>query len=88
MKHEGLLPCSQDLAPILSQINVVHSIPSYLSKIQLLRLGLPSGPFPSDFPANNLLAFLFFHTVTKLSLAILFYTDFLHSTCKSHIRIS
>jgi hypothetical protein len=35
MEPEGSLPCSQDppLVPILSQINPIHTIPSYLSKI-------------------------------------------------------
>jgi hypothetical protein len=43
---------------ILSQINPVHTTPSYLSKIHL-HLGLPSGLFPSGFPTNILYAFLF-----------------------------
>jgi hypothetical protein len=43
------------LVPILCHINPIHSIPSYLSKIHFnivhhLRLGLPSGFFPSGFP--------------------------------------
>jgi hypothetical protein len=35
MEPEGPLPCSQEplLVPILSQINPIHPIPSYLSKI-------------------------------------------------------
>jgi hypothetical protein len=35
MEHEGSLPCSQEQStgPILSQINLVHTTPSYLSKI-------------------------------------------------------
>jgi hypothetical protein len=50
--------------PILSQINPIHTIPSHLSKTHLvlsahLRLGLPSGLLYSDFPTNNLYAFLF-----------------------------
>jgi hypothetical protein len=49
---------------LLSQIDPVHTIPSYLSKIILmlsthLHLGLPSGLFPSYFPTNILYAFLF-----------------------------
>jgi hypothetical protein len=55
---------SLPLLPILSQINSIHTIPSYLSKIILilfthLRLGLPSGLFPSGFPTNILYTFLF-----------------------------
>jgi hypothetical protein len=45
---------SPPLVPILSQINEVHNIPSYLRSILILsnhlRLGLPSGLFPSGFP--------------------------------------
>jgi hypothetical protein len=35
MESEGSLPCSESppLVPILSQINSIHTIPSYLSKI-------------------------------------------------------
>jgi hypothetical protein len=49
--HKGL-----SLVPILSHINPIHTIPSYLSKIHFnivhhLHLGLPSGLFPSGlFP--------------------------------------
>jgi hypothetical protein len=58
---------SPPLIPILSQINPVHTIPSYLSKIYLnivqlsthLRFGLPSGLFLSGFPTNILHAFRF-----------------------------
>jgi hypothetical protein len=51
------------LVPILCQINPIHTIPSYLSKIHFklsthLRLGLPSGLFPSEFLTNILYAFL------------------------------
>jgi hypothetical protein len=46
MEPEGSLPCSQELVPILSQIDPVHTIPSQIyiliSSIHL-RLGLPSG---------------------------------------------
>jgi hypothetical protein len=51
---------SPPLVPILSHIDSVHTIPSYLSKRSILilsthlRLGLPSGIFPSGFP-NNIL---------------------------------
>jgi hypothetical protein len=55
---------SPPLVPILSEINSVHTTPNHLSKIHLilpthLRLGLPSGLFPSSFPTNALYAFLF-----------------------------
>jgi hypothetical protein len=46
-------------------MNPILSIPSYLSKIHFnyvhthIRLGLPSGLFPSGFPTNILYAFLF-----------------------------
>jgi hypothetical protein len=55
---------SPPLVPILSQINPVHTTPSRLSKIHFnivhpLRLGIPSGLFPSGFPTNILYAFLF-----------------------------
>jgi hypothetical protein len=51
------------LVPVLSQINPIHTIPSYISKIHFniihpLRLGLLSGLFPSVFPTNVLYAFL------------------------------
>jgi hypothetical protein len=53
---------SPSLAPILSQINPVHITPSYLRFIlllfSLLRLGLPSGLFPSGFPTKILNTFL------------------------------
>jgi hypothetical protein len=56
---------SSPLVPILSQANPVNTTPSYLSPRFVLilsthlRLGLPSGQFPSGFPTNNLYAFLF-----------------------------
>jgi hypothetical protein len=54
---------SPPLVPILSQIDLVHTNPSYLRHNLLLfthlHLGLPSGLFPSVFPTNILYAFLF-----------------------------
>jgi hypothetical protein len=50
---------SPPLVPILSQINPVHTTPSYLHKNHL-RLDLPSGLFPSGFPTKVLYAFLSF----------------------------
>jgi hypothetical protein len=63
MEPEVSLPCSQkpSTGPILSQIDPIHTIPSYLPKIHfnILRLGLPSGLFPSGSLTNILYAFLF-----------------------------
>jgi hypothetical protein len=50
---------SHPLVPILSQINPIHTIPSYLSKIHFNIVGLHSGVFPSGFPTNVLYAFPF-----------------------------
>jgi hypothetical protein len=56
---------SPPLIPIPSQINPIHTIPSYLSNTYFnivhppLRLGLPSGLLPSGFPTSILHAFLF-----------------------------
>jgi hypothetical protein len=55
---------SSPLVPILSQTNPVHPTPLYIYKIHLmlstqLRLGLPSGFFPSGFLTNILYKFLF-----------------------------
>jgi hypothetical protein len=54
---------SPPLVPILSQIDPVYTIPSYLCKIHFNivhrpSLGLPIGLFPSGFPTNILYAFL------------------------------
>jgi hypothetical protein len=49
---------SLQIVPVLSQINSVHTTPSYLSEIQL-RLVLLSGLFPPGFP---LISFMYsFH---------------------------
>jgi hypothetical protein len=50
--------------PILSQINPIHTSPSYLPQVILilsthLRLRLPSGLFPSVVPTNILHALIF-----------------------------
>jgi hypothetical protein len=54
---------SPPLVSILSQIEPVHIIPSYLRSILILsthlRLDLPSGLFHSVFPTNILYLFLF-----------------------------
>ena len=53
---------STPFAPILSQINPIHNIPSLLRCILILiyqlRLGLPSGLFPSGFPTKILVHFI------------------------------
>jgi hypothetical protein len=66
---------SPPLVPILSEINLIHIIPSYFSKIHFnivthLRLGLPSGLFHSRFSTNILYAFLF---------------SPIHGTCSAHL---
>jgi hypothetical protein len=54
---------SPPLVPTLIQINPAHITPSYLKSILILsahlRLGIPSGFYPSGFPINILYAFLF-----------------------------
>jgi hypothetical protein len=51
------------MVPILSQINAVHTNPSYVRSILILythlHLGIPSGLFPSGFPTNILYTFRF-----------------------------
>jgi hypothetical protein len=65
MEPEGSLPCSQkpSTGPTLSQMNSVHTTPSYVSPVLklsfLLRLYLPNGLFPSGFPTKILYEFLF-----------------------------
>jgi hypothetical protein len=53
---------SPPLVPILSQINTVHTAPSYLRPTLILStylcLGLPIGLFPSGFPTKILYTFL------------------------------
>jgi hypothetical protein len=64
---------SPPLVPILSQIDPVHTIPPYLSKIYFNIVyppGLPSGLFLSGFPTNNLYASFFSPT---------------RSTCPAHL---
>jgi hypothetical protein len=54
---------SPPLVPILSHIVPIHTTPSYLRFFLILsthlRLGLPSGLFPSSFPINILFVFVF-----------------------------
>jgi hypothetical protein len=66
MEPEGSLPCSQESStgPYPEPDQSSPYTPSFLSKIILilsiqLRLGLPSGLFPSCFPTNILQTFLF-----------------------------
>ena len=61
MEHEGSLrihKCTPPV-PILSQLDPVHTPTTHFLKIRLninshLRLGLPSGLFPSGFPTKTL----------------------------------
>jgi hypothetical protein len=65
MEPEGSLPCSQEPStgpyPEPDQSNPAHpiSLRSILLLTTRLRLGLPSGLFPSGFPTYILHAFLF-----------------------------
>jgi hypothetical protein len=67
MEAGGSIPCSQEPStgpyPEPYQSNPLHPILSLLRPILILsnhlRLGLPSGLFPSRIPTNNLCAFLF-----------------------------
>jgi hypothetical protein len=56
---------SPPLVPILSQIDPIHTIPSYLRSILILsthlRLGLPSNLFPSGFRTDILYVLFFSH---------------------------
>jgi hypothetical protein len=65
--HKG-----QPLDPILSQMNLVHTISSRFIVIlfSYLCLGLPNGLFPSDFPTKILYVFLI---------------SLMHATCAAHI---
>jgi hypothetical protein len=58
MEPEGSIPCSQEPStgpyPEPDQSNPYHP-----NIVHHLRLGLPSGLFPSDFPTNILYALLF-----------------------------
>jgi hypothetical protein len=61
---------SSPLVPILSQTNPAQSpFPLYKILLLHLRLGRPSGLFPSGFPTNNLHTFLF---------------SPIHATCPAH----
>jgi hypothetical protein len=56
---------SPPLVHILSEINAVHTTPTYYSKIYFniiphLGLGLPSGLFPSGFPTKIVYKFIFY----------------------------
>jgi hypothetical protein len=72
MEAEGLLLRSQELSactyPEPDQSN--QSKRSILTLSIHLRLGLPSGLFPSDFPTNNLYTFLF---------------SLIRATCSAHL---
>jgi hypothetical protein len=65
------------LAPILSQMNPVHTFPLYFCKIHSniilnLRVGLSNGLFPSGFPTNSRQAFLI---------------PPMRSTCPTHVNL-
>jgi hypothetical protein len=63
---------SPPLAPILNDINPVHTTPSYLYMINFIIIQLPSGLCPSGFPTNTLYAFLF---------------SPIHATCPAHLIV-
>jgi hypothetical protein len=75
MEREGSLPCSQEPStgpyPQPDRSSPYHPILSLLGSILILsthlRLGLPTGLFPSDFPIN----ILYTTTRVKLSLCLL-----------------
>jgi len=77
MEPEGSLPCSQELAPFLSQMRTVHTFPLYFPKINYSII-FPFVPlsyelsFPSGFPTNILYAYLIFPVCT---------------TCPSHLTL-
>jgi hypothetical protein len=67
MESEGSLPSLQELStctyPEPNQSSPQHSVLTLKGSISILsihlHLCLPSGPFPSGFPTNNLYTFLF-----------------------------
>jgi hypothetical protein len=73
--HYRIYKCSP-LVPILSQINPIHTTPSYLRHILILfthlLLGFLSGLFPSGFSTNILYVFLF---------------SLIHTTCPAHLNL-
>jgi hypothetical protein len=66
MEPEGSLPCSQEPSTSAKSIQSILShyisLRSILILFKHLRLGLPSGIYPSRFPTNILYALLFSHT--------------------------
>jgi hypothetical protein len=62
MEPEGSIPNSQELSncfyPEPDQSTPHHPIPPLHDPSTHLRLGLPSGLFPSGFPTDNLYVFL------------------------------
>jgi hypothetical protein len=79
------------LVPILYQINPIYTTPSYLLKSILilsthLRLGLPSGLFPSGFLTNILYEFLFSPSLFFLDLIVLFILSKEHQLWVTSLR--